>query len=267
MHSGPLTRAAGLSPRVRGNRAAAVKRDSRAGSIPACAGEPSSALYWGGAGAVYPRVCGGTTPSLSTLAASGGLSPRVRGNPAPIGKYNPGQGSIPACAGEPPVAGGYGRPGWVYPRVCGGTHIPPAARADTGGLSPRVRGNRRRRADRRRRAGSIPACAGEPVPRQLHHPAGRVYPRVCGGTPAPGPGVSARLGLSPRVRGNLSSWSRATEAEGSIPACAGEPALQPVVLGGGEVYPRVCGGTPDVGKDFMLASGLSPRVRGNPRRR
>ena len=50
---------------------------------------------------------------------------------------------------------------------------------------------------------------------------------------------------------------------GSIPACAGEPALGdlPILLGG--VYPRVCGGTVVISILLALAEGLSPRVRGN----
>ena len=31
-----------------------------------------------------------------------------------------------------------------------------------------------------------------------------------------------------------------------------------------QVYPRVCGGTERVALDYVLATGLSPRVRGNP---
>ena len=50
----------------------------------------------------------------------------------------------------------------------------------------------------------------------------------------------------------------------SIPACAGEPAAGrccglPTML-----YPRVCGGTWAVKPIKCSATGLSPRVRGNP---
>ena len=50
-------------------------------------------------------------------------------------------GSIPACAGEPIIAGVDSFIGAVYPRVCGGTlPLAPVAVAICG-LSPRVRGN------------------------------------------------------------------------------------------------------------------------------
>ena len=52
-----------------------------------------------------------------------------------------------------------------------------------------------------------------------------------------------QMGLSPRVRGNLTMATPAVDWKRSIPACAGEPVrLGGEVLGGG-VYPRVCGGT------------------------
>ena len=50
-------------------------------------------------------------------------------------------------------------------------------------------------------------------------------------------------GLSPRVRGNLAQLPAAAFACGSIPACAGEPALGHFSVGVVKVYPRVCGGT------------------------
>ena len=50
----------GLSPRVRGNRLAALDAGLLAGSIPACAGEPNELAAATGMPTVYPRVCGGT---------------------------------------------------------------------------------------------------------------------------------------------------------------------------------------------------------------
>ena len=49
--------------------------------------------------------------------------------------------SIPACAGEPILLGRSPAPGWVYPRVCGGTALPMTVTSLAKGLSPRVRGN------------------------------------------------------------------------------------------------------------------------------
>ena len=50
-----------------------------------------------------------------------GLSPRVRGNQTPEKIQPDFQGSIPACAGQPPVRRHAGCMPGVYPRVCGAT--------------------------------------------------------------------------------------------------------------------------------------------------
>ena len=133
------------------------------------------------------------------------------------------------------------------------------------GLSPRVRGNHAPLGWKRPRRRSIPACAGEPGDADGGGSHFRVYPRVCGGTCQRryhDPGFD---GLSPRVRGNLLAAGADFGAAGSIPACAGEPAAAvPAALLSG-VYPRVCGGTGDIPDQLRRLSGLSPRVRGNPR--
>ena len=74
----------GLSPRVRGSHDHVHHVTHEAGSIPACAGEPSS------------------LPHVDNVAMLAGLSPRVRGSP-----------QAPCIFSD-----GHGMP--VYPRVCGG---------------------------------------------------------------------------------------------------------------------------------------------------
>ena len=213
----------GLSPRVRGNPPGGTAPGVARRSIPACAGEPHSERGKNADSGVYPRVCGGTRRRAVFRCGFGGLSPRVRGNllqpalnPVPVG-------SIPACAGEPICDTRAPTTAWVYPRVCGGTARLTDSLASPAGLSPRVRGNRHGRMEKVAHAGSIPACAGEPMHQRSVAPSQRVYPRVCGGTaPARGPGVK-QGGLSPRVRGNPPGNVAQPAAPGSIPACAGEP--------------------------------------------
>ncbi len=112
-------------------------------------------------------------------------------------------------------------------------------------------------------SGSIPACAGEPrlgsQARHLHP----VYPRVCGGTSQLDTLQPNPQGLSPRVRGNPAKPDILTATRGSIPACAGEPAMQEYDVDRKLVYPRVCGGTNIDSEVGIPAQGLSPRVRGN----
>ena len=137
----------------------------------------------------------------------------------------------------------------------------------TSGLSPRVRGNHRERRDEREHRGSIPAGAGEPTCWPSSLSTTEVYPRGCGGTSG-APGLeSGGIGLSPRVRGNLSRIVRQMSERRSIPAGAGEP---PAGRGSGighAVYPRGCGGTGGATTPGTWHVGLSPRVRGNRRAR
>ena len=195
-------------------------------SIPACAGEPP--VYHRGerVDTVYPRVCGGT-PILSLALVRGrGLSPRVRGNPRLKMGRTLRDGSIPACAGEPCAGPGPWAGTAVYPRVCGGTLALRREHDDDGGLSPRVRGNPPQSSPETGAAGSIPACAGEPLECGPGMPTVWVYPRVCGGTLCEFRPCCYPYGLSPRVRGNRFQCYRLRDIQGSIPACAGEPALR-----------------------------------------
>ena len=82
---------------------------------------------------------------LPPAAHAGGLSPRVRGNREHPMHKAAALRSIPACAGEPLGGRGWQATEKVYPRVCGGTAMLPPVRLHAHGLSPRVRGNRRRR--------------------------------------------------------------------------------------------------------------------------
>ena len=141
----------------------------------------------------------------------------------------------------------------------------PPRRSYAMGLSPRVRGNRNRRASRDSHDGSIPACAGEPASRKRRTMRSAVYPRVCGGTGDRRGRRAARAGLSPRVRGNRIDRGLVVLEHRSIPACAGEPRPVPKHTAHVRVYPRVCGGTAPSGHDSQAQEGLSPRVRGNRR--
>ena len=173
----------GLSPRVRGNPRTGRTGCRPRGSIPACAGEPRRRDPRWTKGWVYPRVCGGTPWRGRAPPPAAGLSPRVRGNRLRAVAGDSGVGSIPACAGEPQRHPSRVGLGGVYPRVCGGTRPSVAHRGGRGGLSPRVRGNRDWRDADVDRAGSIPACAGEPLLASAIPAPRGVYPRVCGGTP------------------------------------------------------------------------------------
>ncbi len=198
----PASPLRGLSPRVRGNPLADIGGGGWRRSIPACTGEPSRATLTSAPSRVYPRVYGGTHQWRSAIIRILGLSPRVRGNRLPAVPIPDPARSIPACTGEPLRRPDHRSHIRVYPRVYGGTvaHLLHPRRVL--GLSPRVRGNPVADASRRGWSGSIPACTGEPIRAALSGVAGRVYPRVYGGTFTSASRLATISGLSPRVRGN-----------------------------------------------------------------
>ena len=235
----------GLSPRVRGNPYRSDDVEPAGRTIPACAGEPTSARSTTSAPRDYPRVCGGTFFRRLSRDLFAGLSPRVRGNLSMHGPVHVARRTIPACAGEP---------------------CPPATSASlTQGLSPRVRGNPLPRDHVYCVVGTIPACAGEPPAASARRHRGQDYPRVCGGTVVRPRSRSPPRGLSPRVRGNLRPDRPRRRLRGTIPACAGEPPARLTAHPPAEDYPRVCGGTQTLQLRHWQTQGLSPRVRGNLR--
>ena len=235
---------AGLSPRVRGNPGSSPGLRLRWRSIPACAGKPRHNRRIPILRQVYPRVCGETTSRSTERLRGGGLSPRVRGNLARLVAFLRYLGSIPACAGKPSGPSGGPASSSVYPRVCGETDALSKVVVQSGGLSPRVRGNRPGWAWHGLARGSIPACAGKPGAITSSRRGGTVYPRVCGETTQT-IGIDGHTrGLSPRVRGNPPYGRAAAFFRRSIPACAGKPAPRGLSPASAWVYPRVCGETP-----------------------
>ena len=133
----------------------------------------------------------------------------------------------------------------------------------TNGLSPRGRGNRAMGCGRGPDVRSIPAWTGEP---RGGYGFGRwpgVYPRVDGGTLTSNVTANSIKGLSPRGRGNRFVSQPNSDRMRSIPAWTGEPRLSLPFPKANGVYPRVDGGTDLSDTPEWLATGLSPRGRGN----
>ncbi len=253
----------GLSPHARGNLVPRDLGKTARGSIPACAGEPLTTARQPCCPGVYPRMRGGTPFSSKVSANETGLSPHARGNLAYAGDWGSPRGSIPACAGEPAVAGLAAGSLGVYPRMRGGTGTLQDTEIDIKGLSPHARGNRAGALVQVAQHGSIPACAGEPSGHHRATRTHRAYPRMRGGTLWGGWCRRFTWGLSPHARGNLSASNAWGSGLGSIPACAGEPLPHTPRLLVPRVYPRMRGGTWLVVGAVVTALGLSPHARGN----
>ena len=173
--------------------------------------------------------------------------------------------SIPAWAGKPWVCSGKAQERRVYPRVGGETRRVDWQVVLQRGLSPRGRGNHGGSGSGSASGRSIPAWAGKP--RQGPTPTGRcrVYPRVGGETARNRHLGEGPAGLSPRGRGNPPCPRPGERRQGSIPAWAGKPHAERLVLHFAEVYPRVGGETVHLAAELVVYQGLSPRGRGNHR--
>ena len=192
-----------------------------------------------------------------------GLSPPTRGNPHRRYPCDHSPWSIPAHAGEPPVASDAGGVLAVYPRPRGGTERRHRLRQLLGGLSPPTRGNLLLPAERHGRNRSIPAHAGEPTGYGSTARQRGVYPRPRGGTVVWRNWDTILGGLSPPTRGNRFPNRRRRRRPRSIPAHAGEPFGGRYIRIHNPVYPRPRGGTSVSCRHMPPARGLSPPTRGN----
>ena len=255
--------AVGPSPRVRGSRADAAPDRNIHRSIPACAGKPITFVRLQPACRVHPRVCGEALDRRAVRGPDAGPSPRVRGSPVRPRPAAPTAGSIPACAGKPATRSISIVRSRVHPRVCGEADVQTRGGKTVEGPSPRVRGSPRSRPRRRGNLGSIPACAGKPGRRghRARHPP--VHPRVCGEAARCRRRRLAGWGPSPRVRGSPLGGAVKGRGVGSIPACAGKPAVRQPAGRGDTVHPRVCGEAHRSTADLRHSAGPSPRVRGS----
>ena len=132
------------------------------------------------------------------------------------------------------------------------------------GSSPRVRGTRGIDGGGCRRAGIIPACAGNTTPDYGCTRRGRDHPRVCGEHPDPARQGHHDRGSSPRVRGTPPSVRTVSRPSGIIPACAGNTATSRRAARPAGDHPRVCGEHLRDMRARRLVLGSSPRVRGTP---
>ena len=282
-HHTPAT--PGLSPRLRGLRPFSSRHGRRRRSIPASAGPAYGRFSCPSVPSVYPRVCGACCCSGGPQPHANGLSPRLRGLSSPTTLTTRSRVYPPRLRGLRAAGVELVR---SIPRVCGACALYRPLRTLKIGLSPRLRGLapgpfRRwaclrvyprvcgachvrdkwcREVDR-----SIPASSGPAWHRSPSFASGSVYPRVCGAC------VGERVlhlrvqGLSPRLRGLLLEVREMSDGVRSIPASAGPAATLATSHRVQRVYPRICGACYGPAGPGLAVRGLSPRLRGLPRRR
>ena len=172
-------------------------------------------------------------------------------------------GSIPAGAGEPKIIAQQCRARMVDPRGCGGASSRSPLTPVVRGRSPRVRGSHHQRDQHGGGFRSIPAGAGEPIPRSAQMRQRGVDPRGCGGAASVAHASPFVSGRSPRVRGSHYPHGWGWGRGGSIPAGAGEPRRHDRAGHRLWVDPRGCGGAGLTCAPCWRAMGRSPRVRGS----
>jgi hypothetical protein len=134
----------GPSPPARGSPPSARSPLDCTGSIPACAGEPSTRPAATRPRAVHPRLRGGAQHADVVLEGDDGPSPPARGSRVVAFALAAPDRSIPACAGEPPSTPGSRRAWGVHPRLRGGARTDASLGSGQRGPSPPARGSRHR---------------------------------------------------------------------------------------------------------------------------
>ena len=236
-------RGRGRSPRARGNPQIRRRLEAIVRPIPAGAGKPRCRSRRRGPRTADPRGRGETSSFSSSTPRIGGRSPRARGNPSRGRPRVLGVGPIPAGAGKPSPSRRRCSPPGADPRGRGETDIYRRPAAAELGRSPRARGNRRVRYQGSLRPRPIPAGAGKPRVASAALARRWADPRGRGETKIKGHLVTDHDGRSPRARGNPPGAPCTPGAMGPIPAGAGKPSFQGVLLSRIRADPRGRGET------------------------
>ena len=130
------------------------------------------------------------------------------------------------------------------------------------GSSPRVRGELLRYPRQTIPLRIIPACAGRTCTSMVRKSSSADHPRVCGANLSGGAHALHDAGSSPRVRGELRRRCPSSAKPRIIPACAGRTRGTTSTWVPCSDHPRVCGANSNVMPVNGLATGSSPRVRG-----
>ncbi len=213
--------ALGSSPHVRGTQRIDAREIQSCGIIPACAGNTWSMLCCQMVWRDHPRMCGEHSMVTPEQSDCQGSSPHVRGTPEKPVLADVQTGIIPACAGNTTGFSFLGSAGGDHPRMCGEHTVLSTTHRTTRGSSPHVRGTPCPFVRPRRRAGIIPACAGNTRCWNPPHIRRWDHPRMCGEHNTVSNPTRLIRGSSPHVRGTLLCTSALVDCFGIIPACAG----------------------------------------------
>ena len=170
---------------------------------------------------------------------------------------------IPAYAGNTSYRLKYHVAFWDHPRVCGEHFVLCGPWCFVLGSSPRMRGTRHLDRGRRRRAGIIPAYAGNTHTLPFSPSCHRDHPRVCGEHAFLTRAFVVTSGSSPRMRGTRSTNTCRNSTAGIIPAYAGNTPCPRARSPQTRDHPRVCGEHDVEGPLDLAGIGIIPAYAGN----
>ena len=255
----------GSSPLTRGTRLLVQPGQRRLRIIPAYAGNTSSSPVWSSWQADHPRLRGEHYSGFGQTVTTEGSSPLTRGTLAdgvePTRKVR----IIPAYAGNT-VGETLRRTGWKdHPRLRGEHFDPITAKRWPPGSSPLTRGTRAGGHDQSRRAGIIPAYAGNTTPGRRHPSMLADHPRLRGEHLLTGPRSPRWTGSSPLTRGTLQGRPVTRPRPRIIPAYAGNTCWGFRSSGRSQDHPRLRGEHEARSDQWNADDGSSPLTRGTPR--
>ncbi len=230
-------------------------------SISACAEEPSRPAPCWAAAWVDLRVRGGAGVGRRAASPRSGRSPRARRSLERANGDPLGQGSISACAEEPAGFSGPAGSARVDLRVRGGAGAVGGYGFDDRGRSPRARRSHELVAPITDGNGSISACAEEPGSLVTLLARVKVDLRVRGGAQTYILRADQSPGRSPRARRSRVTSDEHRQLQGSISACAEEPARAQSPSRATRVDLRVRGGAAESRHHRGTRAGRSPRAR------
>ena len=252
----------GSSPRMRGTHSRCRRAANVTGIIPAYAGNTMMTPRLTTATWDHPRVCGEHQCPANSAGTAGGSSPRMRGT---LQTWLGGlvfRGIIPAYAGNTTNCWGCRNRSRDHPRICGEHALAGIMFSWRPGSSPRMRGTRQERVERRGRLGIIPAYAGNTRRESTAAQYPEDHPRVCGEHQLVPSQMYGPVGSSPRMRGTRRLHRLLCRRPGIIPAYAGNTFQALRLLHPRWDHPRVCGEHLFHSLIFRRAAGSSPRMRG-----
>ena len=261
--SDPLSRAATVHPRARGERAAQT-RDSQGSCrfIPARAGNGAVQTVCWLYSSVHPRARGERGTIWRSDQNLHGSSPRARGTGMRFDVLGRADRFIPARAGNGARPRDIQPVTTVHPRARGERPLRTKYNQPGFGSSPRARGTAPDHLGWPAQVRFIPARAGNGCPPCRQQKKVAVHPRARGERGCAATEMASCYGSSPRARGTVvlrRDWLRTPRF---IPARAGNGGCVPGTRGNATVHPRARGERWATHRTSWYVDGSSPRARG-----